>query len=304
MVSRTTPTAVRRPACVRTNFVLASIIIPVAPYHRDLAQRAALSATLQTVRCEVIVIEDREGKGAGWARNRGIEQASGLFCVFLDADDLLEPEFVAASASAYTQGRYVYTDFFLDGMHKQTSDCASWFNGLWHPITTLFPTQAVRYLGGFDEDLPGGEDREFYLKAVSAGICGVRVPRPLMHYTSDGQRSQDWIHSPRYNELRAAIDKRYIPKMCSPSCSGGLPTPVLLDDGQEGDVIAVALYAPCKQFGIASGRIYKRPLYQGQEMKVDPRDVQASPELWAIKADPIAITPDVESVLRLAQAAR
>jgi len=280
--------------------VVASVLIPYASYHEHLVQRAVLSATQQSVRCEVITVEDKEARGAGWARNQGIIQATAPFCIFLDADDTLDPQFTEECLSAYQQGHYVYTDFLQDGAHKVTSDCATWFNGLWHPITTLFPTQAVRYLGGFDESLPGGEDRDFYLKAIAAGLCGIRVPKPLMNYTGDGQRSQEWLHNPAYIRIRQAIDKRYVSMGCG--CSKA-SFPVVMNNQQEGDVMATVLYPPRKEFGLASGRIYDRPLHQGQEMWVDPRDVVASPDLWQIKTDLVKITPDVDTVLKLAQAA-
>src|SRR5690606_6765712 len=80
---------------------LASIIIPCGPDHLHLLPRAVASAEAQTVACEVIPVIDHDRRGPGWARNRGAEQASGLFLVFLDADDELEASFVQTLARAY-----------------------------------------------------------------------------------------------------------------------------------------------------------------------------------------------------------
>ena len=41
---------------------------------------------------ELIVIDDPEGTGAGCARNRGLEKATGDYIAFCDADDYLEPD--------------------------------------------------------------------------------------------------------------------------------------------------------------------------------------------------------------------
>lgn len=42
---------------------------------------------------QVIVIEDKEGKGAGWARNEGLKQATGEYVIFADSDDSFHPCF-------------------------------------------------------------------------------------------------------------------------------------------------------------------------------------------------------------------
>ncbi len=279
--------------------MLASIIVPVGLYHQHLAQRAVASAERQTVRCEVIVVEDRDGHGAGWARNRGIEQAGAPFVVFLDADDELSANFVEATALAYRPGHYVYTDFSLDGEHRTTAECARWYNGAWHPVTTLFPTAAARHIGGFDKALPGGEDRDFYLKALMNGICGLHVAQPLLAYSGDGQRSASFLSSPEYARIRQEIDQRYV---MGCNCNKA-PAPPTTGEQQPGDVLALVLYPPRKEQGLVSRRIYQRPLYQGQEMWVDPRDAEANPDLWYVKADPVTITPDVDTVLALAKQA-
>jgi len=94
--------------------LLASIIIPVAPFHLDLAQRAVKSAEAQTKTVEIIVVEDKEQRGAAWARNKGIEKASAPFTIFLDADDEIQTEFVEKTVIQWLQREheltYVYTD--------------------------------------------------------------------------------------------------------------------------------------------------------------------------------------------------
>ena len=71
-----------------------SIVIPVATYHKDLAARALASVQVQTAPCIPIVIQDTEGRGAGWARNQGLAQVQTPYVVFLDADDEITPTFV------------------------------------------------------------------------------------------------------------------------------------------------------------------------------------------------------------------
>lgn len=277
--------------------MLATVIVPVAPHHEALSQRAVDSVNAQTVRCEPVVIVDHDRRGPGWARNRGVEQVTTPFVVFLDADDWLEPTFVETCLRYYQRGQYVYTDWLRDGKTMVTPDCVEWKTGRWHTVTTLFPTELFRALGGFDETLTAIEDTAFYMRCNSLGICGVRAPFPLMNYSGDGLRSEEFHNRKDRHEYQKVLNSRYT--MGCNCMKPSHPAPNL-GEKQTGDVLALTLYPPRKEFGIASARVYQRPLYSGQEMWVDPRDVAASPDLWRLKFDPAAVAPDVDTVLELA----
>lgn len=53
-----------------------TVVIPVAGYHSEIAARAIASVEAQTVPCEIVVVPDTSAKGAGWARNRGLESVN------------------------------------------------------------------------------------------------------------------------------------------------------------------------------------------------------------------------------------
>lgn len=59
-----------------------------------------LPRTLESVRVasdgldtEIIVSSDPDGNGPSWARNRGLDRATGDFIFFIDADDTVKPDF-------------------------------------------------------------------------------------------------------------------------------------------------------------------------------------------------------------------
>ena len=81
--------------------------------------------------------------------------------------------------------------------------------------------------------------------------------------------------------------------------NGGVPAENLTG-AQPDDIKAMTLYTPSTQYGRATGRFYPRPLYQGQIISVDPRDVEKAPELWREIIDPKTLTPDKQKVMEMA----
>lgn len=188
-----------------------SIIIPVGPGHEQTVKDALHSVEGQTHRFwECIVVNDSgidlhledgfswarecitDGElGAGAARNRGAKVARAPFLVFLDADDLLKPRFLERTLQAFRQhGRYVYTDWMTEERQVQFeahttpeySFRAVWENPSLHPVTTLIPRDWFETVGGFDESMSAFEDVDFYMKLLTHGFCGVRVPEALLIY--------------------------------------------------------------------------------------------------------------------------
>lgn len=68
-----------------------SLIIPHRGSERLLSR--LLASVPQRGDMEVVVVRDEAGHGAGWARNRGLEQARGEYVIFADSDDEFLPAF-------------------------------------------------------------------------------------------------------------------------------------------------------------------------------------------------------------------
>lgn len=200
-----------------------SVILPVGPGHQAYLIDALDSVQAQTLpQWEAIVVNDTgesielpghpwacvvqtDGKtGAGKARNIGLQIARAPLVTFLDADDVLCPRALEEMAKAFVKsgGRYAYTDWLtlederkIDGPLEAHSveeyDPRKMLAGLRHAVTALVPTAWARECGGFDEALPVFEDWQFYCNMAVRGMCGVRVPIPLLIYrTKAGMRTR------------------------------------------------------------------------------------------------------------------
>ena len=198
-----------------------SVIIPLGPGHEEIVIDALDSLEGQTFRLwECVLVNDTgvpipEGmkkaypyvtyvdtpgkKGAGYARNRGVEASKAPFLVFLDADDYLQPEFLRVCLDTRLDtGNWIYTDLWSSWpngeIHEHKVDDfdaeSLWKDGL-GAVTSLHHREEFDAVGGFDEEMETREDWDFHFKLVKEGFCGTRVAMPLMTYRlATGERRQ------------------------------------------------------------------------------------------------------------------
>jgi glycosyltransferase involved in cell wall biosynthesis len=208
-----------------------SVIVPVGPGHDILLQDCLDSLVAQTfMNWEVIVINDTgkswadengklnnfylagfpfakilnlEGspnRGTAWARNRGLEVAQAPYTTFLDADDYLQIPALDLLYKTVTQfGGWVYIDWYdQEGTHKRAKEweAENLVGKAIGPITGIYSTKDLITIGGFDESLPGWEDWDLHLNLLEYGICGSRLPIPLMtyRYHTGINRERDFAH--------------------------------------------------------------------------------------------------------------
>lgn len=294
---------------------VSTIIIPVAYYHRDIADRARAHAQAQTVPCEVLLVHDNDRRGAAWARNQGIAKAASPFVTFLDADDTLNPIFVEKTFRRWLDcngAYYVFTDWQMpDGKCRYAEESFDFFStGMAHIITTLLPTRAARSIGGFDETMHGAgeEDEDFYARLHVAGMCHARVAEALVEYHIDqGRSSTNATTNPDYEATVAAVAQRFTQKFSryrgiNMGCCGTSSPPqgqVPLNEPFEGSVLVFAMYQPMRLTGPASGIGYKRAGL-GQTMHVHKDDLAARPDLWQPVPTVEALVPPKEDVLKAA----
>lgn len=72
-----------------------SVIIPCHPRNLPTLPRTreSIAAAAKGLDVEVIVVDDGASRGPSWARNRGLDRATGDYVFFVDADDTVRPDF-------------------------------------------------------------------------------------------------------------------------------------------------------------------------------------------------------------------
>ena len=166
----------------------------------------------------VTFLETGGGKGAGFARNRGIEIAKAPLICGLDADDWLYPEFLERCIPAYNDtGHAIYTDYIgkalvddkkyiksleskgrliaWDGLEAVilfkafNFDCDRALREpsgkdfyVWCNITTIHPKAGGPRSAASMNAYPPGKTGDYFLRLVQRGHCFTRLEEPLMVY--------------------------------------------------------------------------------------------------------------------------
>jgi len=134
-------------------------------------------------------------RGLPAARNAGIAIARGRFVVPLDADDMLEPRYLATLAAAL-DADHAAAYAHCDGRYFGDLD-AYWITRPFNPYMELLSNsvlgcvvlrkEAWEAVGGYDETMRGGnEDWDLWLRLLEAGWGQTKVHEPLFRYRRSG----------------------------------------------------------------------------------------------------------------------
>jgi glycosyltransferase involved in cell wall biosynthesis len=137
----------------------------------------------------VTIIEQKNEK-VSRARNAGIEAVESEYVLTLDADDLIHPTFLAKTVSVLDADPslglvYTWMVYFGDQqllIPNPEYDFRVLVQENFVNTTSLFRRRAWEDVGGFDPDIGGYEDWEFWIALGEKGWYGKVVPEPLFFY--------------------------------------------------------------------------------------------------------------------------
>jgi glycosyltransferase involved in cell wall biosynthesis len=183
----------------------------------DGTNRDECRSHIQEASRKVDVYLEQSNRGLAAARNTGFGAARGRYVVPLDADDLLQPAYVAecvAAMKAAPDAAFVYTDYLVFGAHQYRERLPEY--NLYTLLDRNFLTYAAlmskeewEQARGYDESMREGyEDWEFWLRLGAHGRFGHHLPMPLFRYRRRGASLYDAAFS-HHQELAGYIQSRH-----------------------------------------------------------------------------------------------
>lgn len=166
-------------------------------------------------------VECPERGGIARALNTGIALAEGDILTFLDHDDVLEPEAVELLVKASESGYgLIYSDEVLT--HESVDACRYFSTRpsfshdyyLSHPYfvhMVAAPTELVRSIGGWDENLQISADVDFVLRALEQSEVVTHIAKPLYrwrtHPDSAGHQAKELVVEATTAALQRHLDR-------------------------------------------------------------------------------------------------
>jgi glycosyltransferase involved in cell wall biosynthesis len=216
---------------------LCSIVITNRNYGRFVGEAISSALAQRYPALDVLVVDDGStddsieiieqhpvrlirstGKGVIHARNLGACHARGDVMMFLDADDMLDVEYVARCHDALAQAprhvAYAYTQMRMFGTEERVWESRPFsarrlLAGNFVNAAALMRRGVFMAIGGYNPRFTlGWEDYELWVRMLDRGYSGAFVPEPLLLYRQHGQ-SRSSLSQDQQDELRWRIRLSY-----------------------------------------------------------------------------------------------
>ena len=139
-----------------------------------------------------------ENSGIEMASNHGFAAARGRFIVRVDADDILEPDYLAQVAPLLESNfGFYYGDYAIIDDHGRLQESVGlpdfdkaeiMTRGDFLATGTLYPAALLRAFGGYDTLTrnSGLENYDLVIRLIASGSVGFHVAAPLFRYRRHG----------------------------------------------------------------------------------------------------------------------
>ena len=157
------------------------------------------------------------GRGVSVARNRGIAESQGAFIAFLDHDDLWPAGRHAALTMTLDQGDGLDAAFgriarrIEPGARPTAESKVLGHHAPWLVGSGLYRRRLLEQIGGFAENLAEGEDVDFHLRLLEAGMrIGLCEATSLIRRHHDANTADEpaEAESRRLNVLRRKLARQ------------------------------------------------------------------------------------------------
>lgn len=166
-----------------------------------------------------------ERSGIAATTNAAVALAKGRWITFLDHDDLLEPDALAAVVACHeaTSADVVYTDHDVLGEDARLR--SPYFKPDWNLDLFLsqmylghlvsFDANLIRRMGGLRSNCDGSQDYDLVLRCIASGARVAHVPRVLYHWrahagsTAANAASKPYAHDAGRLALQHHVDARH-----------------------------------------------------------------------------------------------
>ena len=186
-----------------------SVVVPTRD-RPELLQRCLTALKNQTVPIEIVVVEDKEGRGPAWARNEGVRRAQGQVICFTDDDCAPFPSWAKSLATPILTGTAQSTagpthiaagatpadlawEAIVSYLQQQATKPGTSSPGFAATANLACARELMERLP-FDESFPAaaGEDRDWAERASRLGAAPQLAPQALVLH-QPGMRVRDFL---------------------------------------------------------------------------------------------------------------